>query len=99
MCRSNCVLDTGPPSSVFQRLTAIEYSARHTHSTHPKTPMQANLTPSGQAAHLRSTRTSYSFAQGGSRSNRGWPGQRHPKTATQQTVPGDTKAQTAPQIA
>ena len=41
-------------------------------------------------------RASHSSAQGGSRSNRGWPGHRHPKTATPQTVPKDTEAQTAP---
>ena len=58
----------------------------HTHSPHPKTATQANLTPPGQAVHLQSMRPSYSFAQGGSRSNRGWPGHRHPKTATPQTV-------------
>ena len=38
----------------------------------------------------------YSFAQGGSRGNRGWPGHRHPKTATPRAVPRDTEAQTPP---
>ena len=68
----------------------------HTDSPHPKTSMQANLTPPGQAAHLRYMHTSYSFAQGGSQGNRGWPDHRHPKAATPQAVPGDTEAQTPP---
>ena len=42
--------------------------------------------------------TSDVFVQGGFRSNRGWPGHRHPKTAIPQTVPGDTEVQTAPQL-
>ena len=69
---------------------------QRTHSPHPDAPAQANLTPPGQAAHLQSMRPSCSFAQGGSRSNRGWPGHRHPKTGTPETVPRDAEAQTAP---
>ena len=68
----------------------------HMHSPHPKTPTQANLTPPRQAAHLQSMRTSYSFAQGGSRDNRGWPGHRHPETATPQAIPRNTGTQKPP---
>ena len=71
----------------------------HTHSPRPKTPMQANLTPPGQAAHLQPIRPSYSLAQGGSRGDRCWPGHRHAKTATAQAAPGDTEAQTSPRRA
>ena len=71
----------------------------HTHFPRPKTPMQASLTPPGQAAHSQPIRPSYSFAQGGSQGNRGWPGHRHPKTTTQEAVPGDTEAQTPPRRA
>ena len=40
---------------------------------------------------------SYSFAQGGSRTNRSWPGHRHPKTATPHKLyHKGTEAQTAP---
>ena len=74
-------------------------STTHTHSPRPKTPMQTNLTPPGQAAQLPSMRTSYSFAQCASRGERGWPGYRHPKTATPQAAPRDTEAQTPPRRA
>ena len=61
----------------------------------PENPNANNSTPPGQAAHLQSMRSSCSFAQGGARSNRRWQGHRHPETATPQTVPKDTEAQTA----
>ena len=57
---------------------------------HTRTPRARRLrceqtTPPGQA-HLQPIRHSYSFAQGGSRGNRGWPGHRHPETATPHTA-------------
>ena len=68
----------------------------HTHSPHPKTSTSANLTPPGQAAHLQPIRPSYSFAQGGSRDNRGWPGYWHSETATPQATPRASGTQTPP---
>ena len=68
----------------------------HTHSPHLKTSTPAKLIAPDQAAHLQSIRASDSFAQGESRGNWGWPGHRHPKTTTPQTVPGDTEAHTSP---
>ena len=65
-----------------------------THSPHSKVPTQAKLTTPDQAVHLQYVRTSYSFAQGGSRGNRGWPGHRHSKATTPQAVPTDTEGQT-----
>ena len=87
------------PNSVTTRpsKSAIPITTtKHTHSPHPETPTKANLTPPGQAAHLQSMRPSYSVAQGGARSNRGWQGHRQAKTATPRTVPKDTEAQAAP---
>ena len=86
------------PNSAITRPSLRE--SQHYHYTHalssPEDPNASKLTPRGQAARLHSMRPSYSFAPGGSRSNRGWPGHWHPKTATPQTVPKDTEAKKAP---
>ena len=63
-------------------------SLPHTHSPHPKLPIQANLTPPGQAAHLRSMRISYSFAQGGSRGNRAGQATGTPRLRPHKLYPG-----------
>ena len=82
------------------------YSANPTTTiTHTHTPLtlrpqcKQTYAPSGQTAHLQSTRTSCSFVQRGSRSNRGWPGHRTPRPRPDKPVAEDTEAQTAPQPA
>ena len=85
-----------PPSRRGPYPTNPITTTTHTHSPHPKNSTPAKLAPPGQAAHLQPIRPSYSFAQGGSRDNRGWPGHRHPETATPQALPRDTGTQTPP---
>ena len=95
------ITSNASPNSATTRLLLREsHDKRHT-PTHSTRPSANKLTPHlVGTAQLRSTHASYSFSQGGSRSNRGWPGRRHPETTTPRTSNrGQTETQTAPQPA
>ena len=73
--------------------------AHHARSTSNVTPSSTKACPHlTEAAHAYDLRGfSFFFSQGGPRRNRGWPGHRHPETATPQARNRErTRAQTRP---